>query len=46
MRDFFWQYFSNTGSIDAYMQYKQSDETTVEPDEMEPVLEEENEIAQ
>ena len=33
MKEFFWQYFSRCGNVDAYLLYKESEETSSEPAE-------------
>ncbi|MFT9848661.1 YqzL family protein [Aneurinibacillus sp. REN35] len=33
IKDFFWQYFAQTGSIDAYLLYTEDEDALVFPDE-------------
>lgn len=35
MKEFFWDYFTRTGTIDAYLHYRDTDEWTGEDEETE-----------
>ncbi|WP_155987731.1 YqzL family protein [Gorillibacterium massiliense] len=34
MKEFFWQYFSRCGNLDAYLLYKESEQSGIEPVEL------------
>lgn len=40
MKDFFWQYFSTTGNVNAYLMYKDTDDQPDEANMLEEASEE------